>query len=153
MSLIKVALTFIIVTNFLIGCQSYTVRPDDKVIEGFIRDNDINVIELVKYKEYTAIAFKNDSEIGFYLDQTGNGDFSKHWENIENGKVPKRITGGFSDKYLIECIVDKSILVQIHTYVTKEGTFTRESNQKCFVFPTGSGGIQYFNQSNELIAI
>lgn len=62
---INLILTMIVVATLIIGCISQPVRPDDKVIEAFISDNNINVIELVKYKEYTAIAYKNDTEVGF----------------------------------------------------------------------------------------
>ncbi|MFC0394022.1 hypothetical protein [Paenibacillus mendelii] len=89
------------------------------------------------------------------MDQTGDGTFSKHWENIEGTKIPKRFIGGFSDKYLVEYIIDESMLNRIHTYTTRAGTragtFTKEPNQKCFVFPTGQGGIQYFDRNNKLI--
>lgn len=148
---IKLIVTLILVSTVIIGCTSHPVRPDDKVIETFIIDNNINVIELVKYKQYTAIAYKNDTEIGLYLDQLGDGTFSKHWENIEGTKIPQRIIGGFSDKYLVECINDESILNQINTYNIRTGTFTKEPNQKCFIFPTGTGGIRYFDKNNKPI--
>lgn len=148
---IKLTLTMIVVATLIIGCISQPVRPDDKVIEAFISENNINVIELVKYKEYTAIAYKNDTEVGFYLDQSGNGTFSKHWENVEGAKIPQRFIGGFSDKYLVEFIIDESILNKINTYTTRIGTFTKEPNQKCFIFPTGTGGIQYFDKNNKPI--
>lgn len=151
MSPIKLTLTMIVIATLVFGCMSQPVRPDDKVIEAFISDNNINVIELVKYKQYTAIAYKNDTEVGFYLDQTGNGTFSKHWENVDGTKIPQTFIGGFSDKYIVEYIIDESILNQINTYKTRAGTFTKEQNQKCFVFPAGHGGIQYYDQNNKLI--
>jgi len=135
----------------LIGCDRQINRPDDKVIEEFIRNNDIHVVELVKYKQYTAIAYKNESEAGLFLDQTGNGRFSKHWVNVEKERPVKRFLGGFSDKYLIEFIVDKEIADRIYSYKTSLGPFKKEPNQRCFVFPTGSGGIQYFDQTNNPI--
>ncbi|WP_169088180.1 hypothetical protein [Paenibacillus sp. PL91] len=46
--------------------------------EGTSNIPDTTQRELVKYKEYTAIAYKNDTEVGFYLDQSGSGTFSKH---------------------------------------------------------------------------
>ncbi|WP_144376871.1 hypothetical protein [Paenibacillus sp. FSL A5-0031] len=156
MSPIKLTLTMIVVATLVIGCMSQPVRPDDKVIDAFISDNNINVMELVKYKEYTAIAYKNDTEVGFYLDQSGSGTFSKHWENVEGTKIPQRFIGGFSDKYLVEYIIDENILNQIITFTTRTGTFTKktftkEPNQKCFIFPTGTGGIQYFDKNNKSI--
>jgi len=64
----------------------------------------------VKYKQYTAIAYKNDTEVGFYLDQSGDVTFSKHRENVEGTKIPQRIIGGFSDNYLVECIIDEGFI-------------------------------------------
>ncbi|WP_239624199.1 hypothetical protein [Paenibacillus sp. H1-7] len=152
---LKMYLAIFAVAYILIGCQPDTVsvRPNDEFIKSFISENNINVAEIVKYKQYTAIAFRNDREVGLYLDQSGNGRFSKHWENIEGNVSPKRFIGGFNDKYLVEYIIDEDILNQIHTYKTKEGTFKKEPNQKCFVFPTGTGGITYVDHNNKPIII
>lgn len=132
---------------FSIGCQSHSERPKDKLIEDFIKVNRIHAVEVVKYKQYTAIAFRDDKEVGFYLDQSGDGEFSRHVTAIKESS--KRFMGGFSDKFIVEYITDEAILAQIDTYKTKAGTFKKEANQKCFVFSTGAGGIQYFDKNGK----
>lgn len=126
---------------FVVGCNasddSAAKGAPAQEIQAFIKEKNIPDKAVLSYKQYTVIFFKSDTEIGFYLDDSGEAKFhSKNWSYLKDGNPGYfRVDFGYDDKYYGLYIDNESVLEKASYYKIGRKTYAMESGKKAFLVP------------------